>query len=108
MFNCTNCLAKNSFKKSVKDGLTIYICEYCNIVKEDFKEDTDNTALASAKDLVAQVEEVPEYNEKNVTTFNILIAISIIISLLIFIVVATDPSDFIEDILEIFGFDTDE
>ncbi|MCS1384109.1 MULTISPECIES: hypothetical protein [Lysinibacillus] len=108
MFNCTNCLAKNSFKKSVKDGLTIYICEYCNIVKEDFKEDTDTIALASAKDLVAQVEEAPEYNKKNVTTFNVLIVISIIISLLIFIVVATDTSLIMEDILEIFGLNSSE
>ncbi len=104
MFNCTNCLAKNSYKKIVREGLTLYTCEYCNTVKED----PDNITLSSAKDLVAQVEEVPEYNKKNVTTFNVLIAISIIISLLIFIIIATDTSVIIEDILEIFGLVTDE
>ncbi|WP_369436133.1 hypothetical protein [Lysinibacillus fusiformis] len=98
-------MANNSYKKIIKDGSILYICEYCNTVKEDTKEDIVNKTPSSVTELVSEAEEVPKYNEKNVATFNALLAFSFILSILVFIVVTTDTTVFFDDIIEIFRLD---
>ncbi|MGE7094367.1 hypothetical protein ACQKII_23635 [Lysinibacillus sp. NPDC048646] len=91
MNNCTNCLANNSYKKIIKDGSILYVCEYCNTVKEDTKEDIVNKTPSSVTELVSEAEEVPKYNEKNVATANFLIGITFIFCLLVFIASVSAP-----------------
>ncbi|KOY80572.1 hypothetical protein ADM90_15290 [Lysinibacillus macroides] len=87
MNSCPNCLAKNSFKKVHKDGSHLYICVYCDSMIEN--------KPISIKDLVEEeppqklftttLDRSPEFNDENVTTFNILIIGTFVLLFLIFI-----------------------
>jgi len=75
LINCPNCLANNSFEEVNKDGYCLYVCEYCNSVIEKIqisKENIVDEALPSQKIFTTTLEQPPEYNQKNIDTFNLI------------------------------------
>lgn len=75
MNRCPNCLANNSFKKVNKDDYSLYVCEYCNTVIEKIpisKVDIIDEESPSLKIFTTTLEQPPEYNQKNIETFNLI------------------------------------
>jgi len=75
MYNCPNCLANNSFIKVNKDDYSLYVCEYCNTVIEKTpisKEGIIDEESPSLKIFTTTLEQPPEYNQKNIETFNLI------------------------------------
>ncbi len=75
MINCPNCLANNSFEKVNEDDYSLYVCEYCNTVIEKvpiLKEDIFDEDSPSLKIFTTTLEQPPEYNQKNIETFNLI------------------------------------
>ena len=50
MSNCPNCLAINPFKKVHRDGAEIEICEYCNTIKEEEREEYTENQVQNKND----------------------------------------------------------
>ncbi|MFJ3386676.1 MULTISPECIES: hypothetical protein [unclassified Lysinibacillus] len=50
MSNCPNCLAINPFKKVHRDGAEIEICEYCNTIKEEEREEYTENQVQNKED----------------------------------------------------------
>jgi hypothetical protein len=102
---CPNCLANNSFKKIIEDGLILYKCEYCNTINEEVNEESVCQNSIPLTEIASEVEEAPVYNEHNTKFIQIILAYSFILGLFVIIpfIIDNNSHSFLDDLYEIFN-----
>lgn len=108
--NCPNCLANNSFKKIIEDGLILYKCEYCNTINEEVNEEIVYQNSTFVTERASDFEEAPVYNEHNAKLFKVILAYIFILGLFVIIPIVIEGNSrsfhlekFLDDLYEIFN-----